>query len=119
MTSKEKEHSKRIKKRKVHTNETKRPIQTGDWKIVEWIDPSTKKESKFLIPRKSTAKIAGIYVGAGEYPRIITTRALTTSQVAELASSVSDSLGKSIPPEDLIVSIHRHLNFCPHCGKKL
>jgi len=119
MASKEEKHPKRIKKRKVPTKETKRPIQARDWKVVEWIDPSTKKENKFLIPRKSTAKIAGIYVGAGEHPRIITTGALTTTQLAELASSVSNSLGKSIPSEDFIVSIHRHLNFCPHCGKKL
>jgi len=119
MTSKEKKHPKRTEKRKVDMKETIASIQTGDWRIVEWIDPSTTKESKFLIPRKSTAKIAGIYVGAGEYPRIITTGALNTTQVAELASSVSNSLGKSIPVEDFIVSIHQHLNFCPHCGKKL
>lgn len=119
MTSKEKKHPKRIKKRKVQTKETKGPVQKGDWKIVEWIDPSTKRQNKFLIPRKSTAKVAGVYAGAGEHPRIIATGALDTTQVSELASSVSNSLGKSIPPEDFIVSIHRHLNFCPHCGRKM
>ena len=119
MSSKGKKQPKRIKKPKVRMRETRGPIQAGDWKILRWIDPSTNKENKLLIPVKSTANVAGVYVGAGEYPRIIATGALETTQVDQLALSVSNSLGKSIPPQDFTVSTHRHRNFCPHCGGKL
>jgi len=99
--------------------ETRGPIQAGNWKILRWIDPSTNKENKLLIPVKSTTNVAGVYVGAGEYPRIIATGALETTQIAQLALSVSNSLGKSISPQDFIISTHRYRNFCPHCGGKL